>query len=641
MFWPGSFRCRSLLSTFFGMAVVFFACSAAADTRLAPIVANDNRAPAGKLEAGVLTLNLELREGLWRPDAASSDGGLNVETYAFAEAGKQLQTPGPLIRVPQDTDVHITLHNLLPIRVYVHGLNQHPGNIGHAIGLAPGETREVHFNAGEPGSYIYWATIKQTADLETRQDDEGSMSGAFIVDPPGAVTNDRIFVIQLWARNPFTANFEGVLTLNGASWPATERLKARVGEPEHWRVLNATRMPHPMHLHGFYFNVDAVGNGESEQVYTEDERRLVVTETVIGGHTFDMTWTPERAGNWLFHCHIMDHMSNALAPNLFGPDGPPASFRHAYMDHGGDGMGMAKLVLGITVTDDRPHITPVKEVEPTSERHLIVRERRAKEYVPAGPGFYLEGVSHEVEAIGPPLVITQGERTAIRVTNELKEPTAIHWHGIEIESYYDGIAGWTGTTAHTTPPIAPGSSFVAYMTPPRAGTFIYHTHWHAIDQLTGGMYGALLVLPPGEKYDPATDKVFILGRGGANDFVDPLVLNGSPQPPILFLIVGQKYRLRLINITPNDAAVGLSLTKDGAPVKWRSIAKDGADLPPPQVSEQSAVQLFSVGETYDYEFTPTKVGPYELRFCALTGKEVTQAIIAVPPGAPVSVFAKK
>lgn len=302
---------------------------------------------------------------------------------------------------------------------------------------------------------------------------------------------------------------------------------------------------------------------------------------------------------------------------------------------------MAKLVLGITVTDDHPHITPAKATEPVTERHLLVRERAGTPYVPAGPGFYLEGVSRAVGAIGPPLVVTRGERTAIKVTNELKEPTTIHWHGIEIESYYDGIPGWTGTPTHTTPPIAPGTSFVAYMTPPRAGTFIYHTHWHNEDQLTGGLYGALLVLPPGETYDPQTDKVFVLGHAGMDDFADPVVLNGSPQPATMMLLIGQKYRFRFINITPNDANVAMSLSTEGHPVKWRAVAKDGADLPQQQASEQDAVHAISVGETYDYEFTPAKGGRYELRFCTLLGKEVTQVILAVPSGTALGEFAKR
>ena len=44
----------------------------------------------------------------------------------------------------------------------------------------------------------------------------------------------------------------------------------------------------------------------------------------------------------------------------------------------------------------------------------------------------------------------------------------------------------------------PGQSFIVRITPPRAGTFIYHTHWHDEAQLAGGLYGPLLVMEPGD-----------------------------------------------------------------------------------------------------------------------------------------------
>jgi len=226
------------------------------------------------------------------------------------------------------------------------------------------------------------------------------------------------------------------------------------------------------------------------------------------------------------------------------------------------------------------------------------------------------------------------------VKNNMDEPTGVHWHGLEIESYYDGVPFWDGTTQHTTPFIAPGSSFVAYMKPPRAGTFIYHTHWNDVRQLIGGMYGALLVFEPGQEYVPATDKVFVLGRGGINEMHDPLVLNGSPQPGLMVLLPGQNYRFRFVNMTPNDSLVGISLTTEGHPGKWRALAKDGADLPTQRAIVLDALQTISVGETYDFEFAPKEPGDYELRFSSSLGSEVTQMIAVVPPGAPFSVFAK-
>ena len=44
--------------------------------------------------------------------------------------------------------------------------------------------------------------------------------------------------------------------INGKSWPFTERLTYQRGEPVHWRVVNASDLSHPMHLHGLHFNIE-------------------------------------------------------------------------------------------------------------------------------------------------------------------------------------------------------------------------------------------------------------------------------------------------------------------------------------------------------------------------------------------------
>jgi FtsP/CotA-like multicopper oxidase with cupredoxin domain len=103
-------------------------------------------------------------------------------------------------------------------------------------------------------------------------------------------------------------------------------------------------------------------------------------------------------------------------------------------------------------------------------------------------------------AVGPPLVLTQNQPTEIEVVNHLKESTSIHWHGMELESYYDGVPGFGGIGERKAPAVGAGESFGARMTPPRAGSFIYHTHWHDDYQLTGGITGPLVVLPPGQIY---------------------------------------------------------------------------------------------------------------------------------------------
>ena len=60
-----------------------------------------------------------------------------------------------------------------------------------------------------------------------------------------------------------------VFTFNGRSWPHTERFTYRAGEDVHWRIINAASSNHPLHLHGFYFRVDSVGDAEVDTTYAD------------------------------------------------------------------------------------------------------------------------------------------------------------------------------------------------------------------------------------------------------------------------------------------------------------------------------------------------------------------------------------
>ena len=161
------------------------------------------------------------------------------------------------------------------------------------------------------------------------------------------------------------------------------------------------------------------------------------------------------------------------------------------------------------------------------------------------------------------LVVERGRPTAVTIENRTPDPTAIHWHGIELESYYDGVAGFSGMEGSVTPPIAPGADFVARFTPPRAGTYIYHTHWHDIEQLSGGLYGPLVVLEPGQRFDPAVDHVAIIGPTYVPGVEEPLVLNGRTSPAPIVLRAGVANRLRLINITADNVDIVVRLVDAG------------------------------------------------------------------------------
>ena len=193
----------------------------------------------------------------------------------------------------------------------------------------------------------------------------------------------------------------------------------------------------------------------------------------------------------------------------------------------------------------------------------------------------------------------------------------MHWHGIELESFPDGVPGWSGSPGRIMPPIAPGDSFVAEFVPPRAGTFIYHTHANEQLQMGSGLYGALLVVDRDHPFDPGTDRVILVGGAGPADslpqfeFQSPGLVNGSPAPEPMELAAGRTYRLRLININP-DWRVIFSLMSDSTFATWRPVAKDGADLPASQRGPRPAYLLTGPGETADFEFTPAAPGDLRL-----------------------------
>lgn len=195
----------------------------------------------------------------------------------------------------------------------------------------------------------------------------------------------------------------------------------------------------------------------------------------------------------------------------------------------------------------------------------------------------------------------------ITVVNQLQQSTSIHWHGMELESYYDGVPGWGAQGNELTPVIKPGGSFVVRFTRPRAGTFMYHTHLNDEAQISGGLYGPLIVVESVKKFDATKDFTFMLSRAGRKGLEGPIFLNGASELPTLHWRAGQAYRLRLIDIAnSNDGDFSL-LGPDGL-LRWRAIAKDGADLPLSQALVKEAQQELAPGEIYDFEYTPRGPG---------------------------------
>jgi manganese oxidase len=611
-------RCVACLTILISGALVQASGQAPASPRA--IRANDNRAPAGSLQNGILTLHLELTSGDWYPEA---DSGPSMKVDALAEEGKPPQIPGPLLRVPQGTEIHATFHNLLSATAVIHGMHQHPGDAKDVLEVPSGQTRELRFVAGDPGTYQYFASAGGEINRGRPFRDDSQMYGAFIVDPPGVMPKDRVFVIGFWRSELLATRSNDVGVINGKSWPYTERLTYAAGDEVRWRWINASDVNHPMHLHGSFYTVQSIGDGERDRMLAPAEQLTGVTHLLHFGSTMTTLWSPV-AGRWLFHCHFNAHVAPERAvANAYAPTD------NVIHEHGANHM--AGLVLGITVTGERPEVAPQGR---TRHLRLLVRERSAANGQPAGFGYQLQEshrlVPADVPASGPPLILERGRPVEITVVNQLHEPTAVHWHGMELESYYDGVPGWGARGSELTPAIEPGKSFHVRFIPPRAGTFIYHTHMDDEIQLAGGLYGPLVVLQPGATYNPNTDHLFVIGLHGGRRSGDPkrpatLSINGAEQPAALQWHTGRRYRLRLINIT--SASVGsFSISGPDGLTKWRAVGKDGADLPTSQSVTRDAFQEIAPGETYDFDFAPDKPGTLTVRFETVVGPKITQQI---------------
>ena len=601
------------------------------------IETSDNRQPAGKLEGGVLTVRLEARSGVWYPEGPSRYG---VPVAAFAEEGKPLQNPGPLIRVKAGTEVRAVVRNSLDKPLTLFGLAESRGLAADSFVVEPGASREIRFRATEPGTY-YYAGKTSKGSVVGRVGDDSQLNGAIIVDSTSAEPNDRVFMISWWAIvNPTspTGLDRATIVINGRSWPYTERLDVMQGDSLRWRWINLTQLDHPLHLHGFYFRVDAVGDGATYTTYARDEQRRAVTEVVTPGKTMALAWSPTRPGNWVFHCHFVGHISPlvSIATEKGVPAAPMAmadeqdagteaveSSDHSHHATGHLQHNMAGLVLGIRVAPRGiASAPPAREYRPM---RLIVRSMPNVYGGLPGYAYVLGGTPAEQDTStlavpGPTLVLEKNQPVAITVVNRSQAPAAVHWHGIELESFPDGVPGWSGSGPSILPAIAPNDSLTVRFTPPRAGTFMYHSHFDEFGQIASGLYGSIVVLDHGKRYDGDTDRVLLLSDDGPtqNVIMGPFpraLLNGQSQPKPMEMQMGVTYRFRLINIR-TDYAATVSILEAGQPVQWRLVAKDGADLPPKQATMRPATLTFAAGEIYDVEFKPKAWGNLTLRFGA-------------------------
>lgn len=128
---------------------------------------------------------------------------------------------------------------------------------------------------------------------------------------------------------------------------------------------------------------------------------------------------------------------------------------------------------------------PAAAPEVTGKRSVDLRAAPAQ--VSQVDGRTLDVWAYNGQVPGPVLRVRLGDELTVKLTNDLPQPTTIHWHGVRVPNGMDGVPGLTQD------PIPPGGSFTYTFVPKDAGTFWFHPHVRGAEQVERGLYGVLIV----------------------------------------------------------------------------------------------------------------------------------------------------
>lgn len=292
------------------------------------------------------------------------------------------------------------------------------------------------------------------------------------------------------------------------------------------------------------------------------------------------------------------------------------------------GLGTAALAVGVTgwltatgggAADSRlqPRASGAALQQP---RLLDSRNGHLEVTLTAAPGARLAGqdtraLSYNGTSPGPTLRVRPGDQLAVRLINQLDQPTNLHTHGLRVSP--------RGNSDNPFIRVDPGASAdYLFRIPPDhpTGTYWYHPHHHGTvaDQVFGGLCGALLV-DGGPDLAVTVDRVLLvtdttLDGDGQVTPVGPmeqmmgrrgeLVLVNGQHRPTIPATPGAMQRWRIVNgCTSRVLPIRL------ADHELVEIAQDGTFLPAPRPEDRV---VLAPGNRADVVVRPRATGRYEL-----------------------------
>jgi len=259
-----------------------------------------------KIENGMKVFNLTVSQIQWEVSK-----GVFKEAMAFNG-----MVPGPEIRVQQGDKVKFVVQNQLdqPFVLHFHGLTV-PNDMDGVPYVTqppamPGEYWTYQFTIKDPpGMYVYHSHFNSTEQVGM------GLYGAVIVEPKGGQWSYPSFSIDAngYMKTGASPKVDDEYTmflgdgplgyvLNAKSFPATTPLVAKLGDWVLIHMANDGSLLHPMHLHGYHFEVVGQDGFPLDQPYMAD------TLVVAPGQRFDVLIHADQPGAWAFHCHILPHV---------------------------------------------------------------------------------------------------------------------------------------------------------------------------------------------------------------------------------------------------------------------------------------------------------------------------------------------
>jgi FtsP/CotA-like multicopper oxidase with cupredoxin domain len=122
---------------------------------------------------------------------------------------------------------------------------------------------------------------------------------------------------------PPMQNNKSEFLINGVPYWKAKPFLARLGEKQIWTVKNDSDWDHPYHLHGFFFHVLDDKGEPVRPLALKDTVNIPMKTTVKLLVHFD-----ERPGEWMIHCHILDHAEGGLMGTVLVGDGASKGHTH-------------------------------------------------------------------------------------------------------------------------------------------------------------------------------------------------------------------------------------------------------------------------------------------------------------------------